>query len=400
MSMATPEGVVEYRDPPEDIRCSSRVYYENKTEQELVEELAGISDKVFEDHRKSIECFTGRGWEVAVCGWGAVSSTSYLQPQKKTRKPKSEAASDCILCLEMCHITDSKNGTPETKNTTDSWQETTEAELRPDNGRCAGGSLHSAFTGHCPSTATVSKIETYCNKVSDTQPSSDRQRQDKANSSERDTSPASVQEANSGFMNSLGTSYFCTKEPPVLSSPVLLPPLKNAANNGYGVHKTEYMFQLPEKFPSQTFSGTSGNAEIINKMEPKLEKRLLEGMWDLPKEQAKPFNSLSSTPHISKTPSKDSDRLYQKCSVVTQKTNLSNANALSMKQNGGPSQMGFLHTRATQNKRNVRQDLRHRSEMKMCNRAKSATKPMLSNTILPSLTVTRVRIPVVPHRFL
>ncbi|KAM8945928.1 uncharacterized protein C16orf46 homolog [Pelodytes ibericus] len=390
------EGLLEKLDSVEEFRCNSGSRSDSKAEKDLVEELVEISDTIFGEDQKSVEWFIGRGWDEAVCGWGTVSPTACLQLKKKALKLKPEGTTDCILCLEMCQVTDSKSGTQEEKSTIDSSPERSDLELSSDNIPPAGECLPSLFTDHCPSTVEVSKTETHCDTVSCAEVFKEEQRKDKVTNSERDA-PLTVKEVSSGSVNSVGTSYFNARDPRVLSSPVVLPRLKTSATSGqrdWRMRKDNDIVQQVEKFPSKAQLGSTVSCLMSNN-----ERRHDEPTSDHQREQVKllktPFPVASSIP---KTPMLDSDHMYWHCSLITQKNIRPSSNRFTAKQNSSQAAVGFLHTRTLQNKHNVRQDLRHLNEAKLRNREKLNSTAMLSNPILPSLIVTRVEIPIIHHR--
>ncbi|XP_063293800.1 uncharacterized protein C16orf46 homolog [Pelobates fuscus] len=400
--MASPdnEEMLEKAEAPEENRFSSCSLNESKPIKDLVEELAEISDKLFDEDQKPFECLIGRGWEEAVSCWGTVSPNACLFPQKKARNCKSEGTLDCILCFEISQVTDRKKGTVETKNATQTSQDS--SEHCSDNIPPAEACLPALVTDHCPSTSAVSKIETYCDFVS-TSEVFNEQRKGKVTHSERHTSPLKNNEVNSGSVSSANKSYHIMKSPQAVGSPIVLPPLRSPANSAktyYRLIKHDGGAQHLEKVPSKVHVGHAGNGQVVISMEQKEERRLAEVVNDpSPREQVKMSNYLSSAvPCIPKTTAKDLENMYWPCPLITQKNNRTRYDIISTKQNGSPPSVGILHTRIMQNKRNIRQDLKQLNEAKLKNRPKSGAEPLLPNTFLPFLTVTRVEIPVAQHR--
>ncbi|XP_037001071.2 uncharacterized protein C16orf46 homolog [Artibeus jamaicensis] len=72
--------------------------------------LLNISAITLEQDEKARKFVIGTGWEEAVQGWGRVSPTACIWPRKKLKKPKvGESASSCLLCVSL------SQGIPETK---------------------------------------------------------------------------------------------------------------------------------------------------------------------------------------------------------------------------------------------------------------------------------------------
>ncbi|XP_075043675.1 uncharacterized protein C16orf46 homolog [Mixophyes fleayi] len=354
---------------------------EGKREKDLTDALAEISEKVIEDDQKSTEWLIRTGWEEAVCGWGPVSAAACLHPQKKPKKLKQGGSTDCVLCLDINFLPESKDETPETKSTSHTnHKEKSMTKHSPADNIVppTEDDLDSRFTDHCPSTAMVSKTQSYCVKDSSAEMSIREQRQNKERNSQRSLSQ---------FTGALPicTNCYNTKESLMFGSPVLLPPLKASPGNGHTeqlARRRAFLVQQLEKFPS---------GQVNNNIDPRAERRLLEAVSELPQEQLRVPESLSYIPScIPRTPLGSSERLQWQCSFLAQKSNSANTN--SVKQSNNPVSVGFLHTRTMQNKRNVQQDVRPLNDAKG-RRAKSGTVPLHRNTVLPSLTIKRVEIP-------
>ncbi|KAM4614063.1 uncharacterized protein C16orf46 homolog [Discoglossus pictus] len=334
-----------------------------KNGQNLIEALADISDTIFEDDKKSMDWIIGTGWEEAVCGWGSAYPTACLYPQKKSKKLKAVGSSSCILCLEMCQVTDSKN--VETKATTETnLQETPEPPI-VDN------IPHAEKDSPCRHPDPVTKTET-CHQTSSGEISNRQYNQISSTSSGevKGSSP-------------LPASPYYTKNPPIFGSPVVLPPLKATVANGHAEQKTKDMiFSELEKPPLKSVLGNMTGH--LNNRGPRGERRLGEDQLKAP--DSVPFIS----PSVPRTPSRDTERLLWQCSF--------HKPSAPTKQSGSAAPVGLLHTRTIQNRRHVKQDLRHLHEAKVRNRAKSGSSPLYAPSLLPSLTVTRVEIPVIHHR--
>ncbi|XP_068116347.1 uncharacterized protein C16orf46 homolog isoform X2 [Hyperolius riggenbachi] len=373
----TVEKVCLPREGNEEKVCSPR---EGKEEKDLTEALLGISERLPEEEHKSLELLMGTGWEEAVCGWGPVSATACLYPQKKLKKLKAAESADCLLCLDLYIVPDNKDGTScETKAMLqDNHKETTVAEHKPGQTITppAEEDLPSGFTDHCPSTGLVATTETHCDTVSEV--STAEQRQTK--NAQRMSSPLT------GRVIPVCTNCYNTKE-----FPMFLPPLKLGTDIGHAEHmarRREFLMQQLEKLPSKGFVGGALANQILSNTDLRADRRLLQVLSELPQEQPSEPESLT----FPKRHMNESDHLQWPRSLLEHRLNAATDGHYSVKHHGNPASMGFLHTRTIQNRRNVRQDTRTLNDTRS-RRAKSDTTPLIRNTVLPSLTVTRVEIP-------
>ncbi|KAM4723034.1 uncharacterized protein C16orf46 homolog [Rhinophrynus dorsalis] len=375
---------------------------EGKAERQLTEELADISDRLLEDDQHSTRCLIETGWEEAVCGWGTISATAGLYLQKKSRRLKSGSDLSCIICLDICQVTYSKNKTLEAKTITDSnGKETPESNHSHSDNVLppAVEALTSGDTDHCP-TAMVSKTENR-DKATHTGVVNKEQRQCK-NTSERCTSLVVIKDINPVLGIPVCVNS-CDSKETLFSLPVVLPPLKAPAVTGpvdQMVRKNkEVLIHQLEKFPSKNIPASSLYSQVINNVELKGERRLVDTISELPREQYKVPDTQSFIMHRApKTPIKNSELLYWQCSLLSHKASTVIPSAIPFKQNSSVTSVGLLHTRTMQSKRNMRQDIRQLNEAKLRNRAKSGNSLLLTSPRLPSLTVTRVAIPVIAPR--
>ncbi|XP_073515228.1 uncharacterized protein C16orf46 homolog isoform X2 [Phyllobates terribilis] len=376
------ETLQELEEFPQKV-CSPR---EEKREKELTEALVEISEKTLEDDHRSIEWLIGTGWEEAARGWCPVSATACLQPQKKQKKPKPGEATDCILCLDLCFIPESKDTTAETKSDTVTNHEkksAIETNAEAHGLPTVEKDLAAGFTGHCPST------ETGHDNVSSVEVSVREPRHNKERNIQSSSSPST------GRAFPLCTNCYNPKESLTFNVPLLLPPLKASPGTGHAeqmARRKEVLLHQLEKLPSKGFMGSTLAGQVLHNMDLRVERKLLEVISNLPKEQLRVPEPLSLvTSCVPKTPVKDVDRLQWQTSLLVQKS--LGVNTSNVKHGTSSAPVGFLHTRTMQNKRNMRQEVRPLNDTKG-RRAKSGGSPVVSNTILPSLTVTRVEIPV------
>ncbi|KAM3919889.1 uncharacterized protein C16orf46 homolog [Leptodactylus fuscus] len=365
--------------------------HEERWEKDLTDTLLEISEKILEDDQKSTEWLIGTGWEEAACGWGPISATACLHPQKKQKKLKPGDTADCILCLDLCFIHESKDTATETKSSTvtnHKDKSATETSLADHNLLPAEKDFESCFPGHCPSTAMVSKTETCRDKVSSVEVSVVEQRHNEK-SLQRSSSPFT------GRAIPICTNCYHTKKSLMFNVPMLLPPLKASPGHSHAeqmARRKEILLQQLDKLPSRGFIGSALPGKVLQNIDLRVERKLLEAITDFPQELKvlEPLSFGPLTSCVPKTPLKDPDRLQWQ-NLITQRSIAVNANTVKHSTNSAP--VGILHTRTMQNKRNIRQEVRPLNDTKI-RRAKSSSGRVPDAVLLPSLTVTRVEIPV------
>ncbi|KAM5262603.1 uncharacterized protein C16orf46 homolog [Ctenodactylus gundi] len=76
---------------------------DGSSEKNYVYCLLHISDLTLEEDRGAKESVIGTGWEEAVRGWGKTSPTACIWPQKKLKKARvgESASSNCLLCVSL-----------------------------------------------------------------------------------------------------------------------------------------------------------------------------------------------------------------------------------------------------------------------------------------------------------
>ncbi|KAI4534071.1 hypothetical protein MG293_014931 [Ovis ammon polii] len=77
---------------------------DERSEKNHVGCLLNISDVALEQDKTAEEFVIGTGWEEAVRGWGQISPTACIWPRKKLKKARvGESASSCLLCVNLSH---------------------------------------------------------------------------------------------------------------------------------------------------------------------------------------------------------------------------------------------------------------------------------------------------------
>uniref|UniRef100_A0A2K6FXM0 Chromosome 16 open reading frame 46 n=1 Tax=Propithecus coquereli TaxID=379532 RepID=A0A2K6FXM0_PROCO len=76
---------------------------DERSEKNHVYCLLNISDITLEQDEKATEFSIGTGWEEAVQGWGRTSSTACIWPRKKLKKARvgESASSGCLVCVNL-----------------------------------------------------------------------------------------------------------------------------------------------------------------------------------------------------------------------------------------------------------------------------------------------------------
>ncbi|KAL0621839.1 hypothetical protein AAY473_010173 [Plecturocebus cupreus] len=78
---------------------------DERSEKDHVCCLLNISDITREQDEKAKEFIIGTGWEEAVRGWGRVSPAACIWPTKKPKKARvgQDACSNCLVCVNLSH---------------------------------------------------------------------------------------------------------------------------------------------------------------------------------------------------------------------------------------------------------------------------------------------------------
>ncbi|KAG8437636.1 hypothetical protein GDO86_008377 [Hymenochirus boettgeri] len=378
----------ETSEESEKINQEYLCYKDGKQERTIFETLVKLSDRLLEDDQKSLDCFIG-GWEGAVCGWGSVSPNDYLHPQRKLRRPKSSLDDvNCLICLDMCNITDWKSGTSDMETFLLCEKDKEESIVLHTDVLPADVTFGN--TDHCLS-GVVFNSKTDSDNVSTSKACTEEQRP-RIQSSPGSCTTSVVEEMNVVPVTSPCLNYYSSKDL-LLTPPVVLPPLKTPTGTlkfePIAKNKFSPVHQL-EKLPSRILIGNSVYSPVVGNIELKGE-RVVEPVNDLHREQVKYPHSLSFlTSCIPKTP----DNFYLQYALLANKLSLGPSD---LKQNCNPTSVGFLHTRTLQNKRNTKQDFRHLGQVRLRGEAKSKNNTLLEGPLLPLLTVSRVAGPLA-HR--
>lgn len=425
--LSTNEGEL---DPDSDIETEEtqeiqwQDYYPNWNEREenLVYALLDVSEKHIEEDDKAVDRSIPTGWEEAVQGWGRVSPYVCLRPKNNSRKPKLRDDSSCVLCLEMQKVPEIVL-TPDNKPALDQPSlynrsvATCTVSLQPGLGPSDEfPSVCSHASSNC-SLLEASK-DTDSDKWATVQKYQREPQQTYILSSWYQEKPKSP-EANlfRGFDNlslkpTVPSSESGHKEYLTLNTFAVLPPVKAAVLNDRSFsagRKVKGVLMPPQvKVPSHALIEDHLCGYAAKKTEHKGERDALDNMPELASQQMRMQESASliapSAPkgHLLQ----EAEHLYWQYSFLRGKNNAT-VSGMSSKHHSRLSSLGLAHV--SQNKRNVRlddvrapvaQQVRNPSDAKRRNRSKMAPASMLSAPILPSLTVTRVQIPICSHRLM
>ncbi|XP_017397346.1 uncharacterized protein C16orf46 homolog [Cebus imitator] len=362
---------------------------DERSEKDHVCCLLNISDITREQDEKAKEFIIGTGWEEAVQGWGRVSPAACIWPRKKPKKARvgEDACSDCLVCVNLSH------GSLETKPPT---------EGGPEKDQSSPSQTQAAPQG--PNTASR-EISNICFPT-------DFQAEKKSLQIKEFiwcTKDWAISDTNRGKAlgnPSGGTNRGLSVPGPVTSKALLvLPPLKSSLSNGLDVpgKKNKNCF-LPseEKVLSVEKDGCVSCAYGFKTADGKGEKR--------PSELAK-HPTVSDMPSFPSQAARTSLAHPEQCclhwSLLSEKNLLcppdpSNVRYLAALQ--------FLQKQGVQNHKSkfIAKEPRPRviSPKHVLPKAKQENRPQMLETkvfsrpLLPSLTVSRVVIPISTHRIL
>ncbi|ELW62972.1 uncharacterized protein C16orf46 homolog [Tupaia chinensis] len=78
---------------------------DERSEKNHVYCLLSISDITFQQDERANEFIIGTGWEEAVQGWGRASPTACIWPRKRPKKARGEGAgAGCLLCASLSQV--------------------------------------------------------------------------------------------------------------------------------------------------------------------------------------------------------------------------------------------------------------------------------------------------------
>ncbi|XP_006860361.1 PREDICTED: uncharacterized protein C16orf46 homolog [Chrysochloris asiatica] len=125
--------------------------------------LLNISDITLEKDKNANDFVIRTGWEEAVQGWGSTSPMACIWPRKKVKKPRvGESSSNCLLCTNI------SQGSPEARPGKSEAQAATEAGLGKErtNPSQSPGFPHDPHTASRETSKTYSPHYRHCEKKS------------------------------------------------------------------------------------------------------------------------------------------------------------------------------------------------------------------------------------------
>ncbi|XP_069508925.1 uncharacterized protein C16orf46 homolog [Ambystoma mexicanum] len=389
----------------------------NEREENLVYTLLDLSEKQTEDE-KSMQCFIARGWDEAVQGWGYSSPFACLQTKRNSKKPKPrEDINGCILCSEMLKVSDKPittetNPSPE-QTLLDGKSDATCVVSVQENVLPPSEEL--SYSPHSASSSSsqleVSKIDTYGDKRYSAQKNQgDIQQANEllpwCQENTKSQGASMFRECKDVNPEPTVNSDCSNKEPLSLNTFVVLPPVRAAFLNdrsfSAGRKSKGALVQQQLKVPSQVLIEDHLYGSAAKKLQQKAEGGDFE--------QIRLHKSTHLIgPIISRGPLlQEAERFYWQCSFVPGKNNAT-INGISSKHYGNNlSNLGLVHAQVSQSKPSttlndlrapLAQQLRNPSGSKRRNRRVVPTSP-LPQPILPSITVTRVEIPISSYRLM
>ncbi|XP_020848363.1 uncharacterized protein C16orf46 homolog [Phascolarctos cinereus] len=379
--------------------------------------LLNISDNILEQEQniRSKEFFISTGWEEAVQGWSMASPTACIWARKKCKKPRAgEYVSSCLLCLNMLQVTD-KNMVPEPKP----FAEPAKAEVKlqasaPVPVMIAKEEASPLRQDVANSTESLSKeISKICFPAPNQGERKSLQVKEFVWHSEKWFSPDSFKDVkrpeNAGVHSDKDSTALESLTPKSL---LVLPPLKASSKNNLDgiVKKNKGIFtHLEEKLPS---SDKAENVSCIygsKTFDYKGEKRIVETIRGSVDKHLKLNDAPSLSPRITRTLFPEHERCCLHWSFLPEKDLASNPNSVNSKKFSHLTTLRLMEKQGMQNgKVKIRNELRppvnirkqNFLEAKRESQSKTVEAKVFSGPMLPSLTVNRVVITMLPHRLL
>ncbi|KAM9062576.1 uncharacterized protein C16orf46 homolog isoform X1 [Sarcophilus harrisii] len=390
---------------------------DGKREKNHVYCLLDISDNILEQEQniRSKEFFIGTGWEEAVQGWGMASPTACIWPRKKCKKTKAgECVSSCLLCLNMLQVTD-KNLLPEPRPFTES----VKPEVKPQ-----ASTPVPAVTGkeevRPPSQEAASCSESLSkevNKISFPPPTQGERKSLQVKEFVWHPGKWLTPDSFKDVKRLENTGVHLDKDITTLESLnskslLVLPPLKTSSKNNLDVivKKSKGIFthseeKLQSSEKAENISSIYGNKTFDHKGE----KRIVETIRGSMDKHLKFNDGPSFSSKITRTLFPEPERCCLHWSFLPEKDLAPSPNSVNSKKFSHLTTLRLMEKQGMQNgKVKIRNELRppvnirkrNFLEAKRESQSKTLEAKVFSGPMLPSLTVNRVVIPMLPHRLL
>ncbi|ELK14435.1 uncharacterized protein C16orf46 homolog [Pteropus alecto] len=359
--------------------------------------LLNISDITLEQDEKANEFAIGTGWEEAVHGWGQTSPTACIWPRKKLKKVKvGESASSCLLCISL------SQGSPETKPQSEAEKLESGALAEASPGKDQGSLSQMQRPPQGPTTATrdISKI---CFPSYSQGEKKSLQIKEFIWCLEEWAVPETVRGKDLSGGSDRGPSISDSLTSKAL---LVLPPLKTSAPNGLdglGKKSKNFPLQPEEKVLSMQKDACVACEYGLKTVNGKDEKRPAELAKHLKVNCRQPFPSPGARTLLLANP----ERCCLHWSLLPEKNlacppNPSNVHCLAtlqlLQKQGVQSYKTKFKAREPRPPMNTQKYVV--KEAKLENRPQTLETNVFSRPLLPSLTVSRVVIPVSTQRLL
>ncbi|XP_072490278.1 uncharacterized protein C16orf46 homolog isoform X2 [Notamacropus eugenii] len=342
------------------------------------------------------------------------SPTACIWARKKCKKPRAgECVSSCLLCLNMLQVTD-KNMVPEPKPFDEPAKSEVKLQASTPVPVMAGkeeATPPSQDVANC--TESLSKeISKICFPLPNQGERKSLQVKEFVWHPEKWFVSDSFKDVRRPENASVHSDKDSTALESLTSKSLLvLPPLKTSSKNNLDVigKKSKGIFtHLEEKVPS---SDKTENVSCIygNKtFDHKGEKRIVETIKGSVDKHLKLNDAPSLSPQITRTLFPEPERCCLHWSFLPEKDLTSNPNSINSKKFSHLATLRLMEKQGMQNgKVKIRNELRPVNirkrnflEAKRESRSKTVEAKVFSGPVLPSLTVNRVVIPMLPHRLL
>nr|XP_027788859.1 uncharacterized protein C16orf46 homolog [Marmota flaviventris] len=373
---------------------------DGKSEKNYVCSLLNISDITLEDDERATKLVMGTGWEEAVKGWGKVSPTACMWPRKKLKKARvgESANSSCLFCISLAQ------GSLEASPPTETGKLEAGAVAEGGLEKNRSSTLQSQGSCQCPTTTSreVNKI-CFPSYVHGEKKSLQIKEfiwcvEDWATL--ETNSGKATGNLSGGANRGLSISDSLTSK-----ALLVLPPLKPSPSSSLeilGKKSKSVTWQLEDKVPSVEKDECVACAHGLKTVDGKDEKRPLE-VAKLKVHDTPPFPS----PALWTSPLADIEQCCLHWSFLPEESPLGPSN---------PSPVHYLATLQLLQKQEVQsykakfraKELRppRNTQKHVLPGARQENRPRMLETemfprhLLPSLTVSRVVIPISTHRFL
>uniref|UniRef100_A0A8C6HR70 RIKEN cDNA 1700030J22 gene n=1 Tax=Mus spicilegus TaxID=10103 RepID=A0A8C6HR70_MUSSI len=377
---------------------------DEKSERSHVCCLLGVSDLTLEEDGRASECAISTGWEEAVHGWGRTSPTACIWSKKKVKRGRARegtnGGNDCLFCMSL------SQGSLESRSLLEVGKLEAGAEAEVSTQKSWSSEKNWSGLSQGPGTASREQSNKLCIPTDVHGEKKSLQLKEFIWCMEEWPVPETV--SSKAGRNPSGSPEQGLSTPDSLAAKalVVLPPLKSSPHNLDVLSKKSrnIFWQPEEKVLRVEKDDCMACADGLKGVDGKGEKRHFELASHVKVTNVLPFPPTVARTHLL---SAESQRCCLHWSLLPQKSTVFPPNPTDIRylatlqvlgQQGKQSCRTRLKTKDTKPPRTTAKHII--TEAKQQNRPHVLESKIFPKPLLPSLTVSRVVIPVSTHRVL